>query len=256
MVNLSEFDKKLERMIKTPKEIKLIKKSAKISDSCIKIIRQTLKEDNITEKQLARRINKNIRLQKATLAFPTIVTCGKRSRYIHAKPTKKKIRGIGYADFGARYKGYRTDVTVPFVKGEIDKLEEKIVHTTLQAYKLAINSIKLGEHCWKLHDKIDKFLRKRGFKMIHSLGHGIGRDVYELPMITKPKREKGKKLSWEKKKRWKQIKKIKFQSGMVFTIEPGVYVKGIGGCRIENDVLMTKQGPKILTHPRLIKVGE
>lgn len=252
MVSLSEFDKKIKRMIKTPKEIELIKKSAKISDSCIKVIECELKKPNIRENQLARAIDKNIRKQKAKLAFPTIVTCGKRSVYIHAKPTNKKIRGLGYADFGTKYKSYCTDITVPFVKGKIGKDEQKILITTLLAYKTIIKSIKLYEPCWKLQDEFEKFLRTRGYKAKHSLGHGIGLSVHELPPIGKPKRSK--KLGPRKKKRWKRIKQLRFQPGMVFTIEPGVYVKGVVGCRIENDVIMTKRGSKVLTHSKLVKV--
>lgn len=254
MVSLSEFDKKLKRMIKTPKEIKLIKKSAKISDSCIKLIGRELKKPDITEKQLARAIDRNIRRQNAKPAFPTIVACGKRGVYIHAKPTNKKIRGLGYTDFGARYKGYSTDITVPFVKGKIGKEEQKILDTTLLAYKTIIKSIKPDAYCWKLQDKFEKFLHTRRYKARHFLGHGIGLDIHGLPTIGKPKSKRGKKLGLRKKKKWEHIKKLRFRPGMVFTIEPGIYVKGIGGCRIENDVLMTKRGPKVFTHSKLIKV--
>jgi len=87
-------------MIKNPKEIKLLKKSAKISDSCIKIIRDSLKE-KITERELRRRIGRNIRKQGASLSFATFVACGKRSAMVHAKPraTNKIIKGIGLVDF-------------------------------------------------------------------------------------------------------------------------------------------------------------
>ena len=245
------FDKQLKRIIKSPKEIAILKKSAKISDSCIKIIEHELEKPNITEKQLAQAINKNIRKQKARLAFPTIVTCGKRATYIHAKPTKKEIRGLGYVDFGAKYKGYCSDITVPFVKSTIDKKEQQILDTILQAYKIMIKSIKLGANCWKLQNKFEKFLRARGYKTRHGLGHGIGLDVHELPSIVSSRRRK--KWGPRKKKIWKRIKQLCFEAGMVFTIEPGVYVKGVGGCRIENDVLMTKHGPKVLTHSKLFK---
>ncbi len=248
----SKLDKQLERIIKTPKEIKLLKKSAKISDSCIKVIERALKRPNITEKQLARAINRNIKKQGAQLAFPTIVTCGKRSVYIHAKPTNKRICGLGYADFGAKYKKYRTDITVPFVKGKIGKEEQRILDTTLQAYKLMIKSIKLGMRCWKLHNKLEKFLRARGYKVRHSLGHGIGLDIHELPTIGKPKR--GKKYGPRKRKKWLRLKKLRFEPGMVFTIEPGIYVRGVGGCRFENDVRMTKHGAQVITHSKMIKI--
>jgi len=246
-----DFDKQLKRIIKTPKGITLLKKSARITDSCIKIIERELKKENITEKQLSAAIDRNIRKHHATLAFPTIVLCGKRSVHIHGKPTIRKIRGLGYADFGAKCKGYRTDITVPFVKGKIGEKEKRILDTTLQAYATMMKSVKRGELCWKLQDKFEKFLRARGYKVKHSLGHGLGLDIHEMPSITKPRR--GKKWTRRRRERWKRIKQLRFEPGMVFTIEPGVYVDGVGGCRFENDVLMTKSGPKVLTHSKLIK---
>jgi Xaa-Pro aminopeptidase len=252
------FDAQLKRMIKTPAEIRIIRKSARITDSCIKVIERGLNRPGITEKQLARAIDKNIRGQKAKLAFPTIVACGKRSVHVHAKPTDKEIRGLGYADFGAKYKGYCTDITVPFVKGRIDKDEQRLLDTTLLAYKTAVKSIKPGTYCWKLHDMLERFLRARGYKVRHGLGHGVGLDIHELPAIAKPRRKlkHGKKRGPRKKKIWERLKQLRFQPGMVFTIEPGIYVRGVGGCRMENDVLMTKHGPKVITHSRLIKVGK
>ena len=247
-----KFDDQLKRIIKTPKEIALLKKSAKISDSCIRVIERELKRPDITEKQLARAINRQIRKRGAQLAFPTIVTSGKRAVYIHGKPTKARLRGLGYTDFGAKYKGYRTDITVPFVKGKIGKKQQRILDTTLLAYRRMMKSIKVGQPCWELHDKFEKFLRQRGYKVRHGLGHGIGKDIHELPALIKPKR--GKKLGPRKKKRWQRIKQLRFEPNMVFTIEPGVYVKGVGGCRLENDVLLTERGPRTLTHSRVIKI--
>ena len=114
-------------MIKTKDEIKLLKKSAQITDSCLRLIENSLKED-ITESELRRRIGSKIKSQGASLAFRTLVACDKRSAMIHPKPhaTDKIIRGIGYIDFGANYKGYKSDVTVPFIKGNIGKKKSKI----------------------------------------------------------------------------------------------------------------------------------
>lgn len=239
-------------LIKTKREIRLLKKSAKISDSCLPIIEKALKENRITEKEIVRRMRKKIRSQGATFSFLPIVACGKRSARIHAKPrsTNKIISGIGYVDFGACYKGYRSDVTVPFIKGVVSKKEKRIVDSVLKAYSVAIKSIKIGMPCWKLFEKADNYLRKYRFRMGHSLGHGLGLKIHELPYIGKPRRRlRGKKL-----KRWNSWKKITFQNNMVFTIEPGVYVKGIGGCRLENDFLIENRRVKILTNAKLIKV--
>jgi Xaa-Pro aminopeptidase len=241
-------------MIKTKKEIKLIKKSAKITNSCLPLIKSLLKKDKITEKEIAKAIRKKIYSQGARLSFQTIVACGKRSAKIHPKPraTNKIISGLGYVDFGACYKGYKTDVTVPFIKGKISKKERKIVRIVLKAYELAISSIKINELCWKLFQKVDNFLKKYGFELKHGLGHGLGLKIHEYPLITMPK----KKLKGKKKLKWEKIKKIKFKENMVFTIEPAVYVKGLGGCRIENDILLTKKGIKILTNANILKVNK
>jgi Xaa-Pro aminopeptidase len=239
-------------IIKTKREIKLLKKSAEISDSCLPIIEKALKEDKITEKEIARRLRKKLKSQGATFSFAPIVSCGKRSAKIHAMPrsTDKIISGIGMIDFGACYKGYRTDVTVPFIKGEVSKKEKRIVDSVLKAYSISVKSIKIGMPCWKLFEKADNFLRKYNFKMGHSLGHGLGLKIHELPYIGKPRRKlRGKKLE-----RWNRWKKITFQNNMVFTIEPGVYVKGLGGSRLENDILIENKRVKILTNAKLIKV--
>lgn len=240
-------------IIKTKDEIKLLKHSAKIANSCIPLIRESLKEDKITEKELRRIIWRKIRSQNASLAFQTLVACGKRSAMIHPKPhaTNKIISGIGYVDFGACYRGYKTDVTVPFIKGNIDKKERKIIQTVLKAYDIAISSIKINEPCWKLFQKVNNFLRKNGFELKHGLGHGVGLKIHEYPFISMPRK---KRLTRKRKLRWEKIKKINFQSNMVFTIEPAVYVKGLGGCRLENDILLKKKSIKILTNANLIEV--
>lgn len=231
----------------------MIKKAARISDSCLHLIENSLRE-NITEIELRRRIRKKINSQHATLSFQTLVACGKRSAKIHPKPhaTDKIIEGIGFVDFGARYRGYCSDVTVPFVKGKVSNREMKIVRTTLEAYDLAIKSLKVGVYWWHAFDKVNSFLRKNNFSLQHSLGHGIGKKVHMLPYIGRPSKKRLKKR--KVKRRWERLKKMKFQEGMIFTIEPAVYVKGLCGCRLENDVLLTKKRPKILTHAKLIRI--
>jgi len=253
-------------IIKTRKEIALLKKAASISNSCIPIIEKSLRE-NISERELARRVRRKINSQEATISFQTLVASRERSSMVHPKPhaTNRKISGIGYIDFGARYRGYCSDVTVPFIKGKISPKEKRIVDSCLSAYKIAIKSIKIGKPCWKLFYQVDRYLRRRGFKMEHGLGHGLGLKIHEMPIVAMPRKLIGaaslislssseKKLSRKKLKRWSRIKKITFQPGMVVTIEPGVYVKGVGGCRLENDVLITHAGPKILTKSKLLRV--
>ena len=226
-------------------KIELIKKSAQISNSCIPLIKKLLKE-KITEKQLAIEIKKEILAQGAKLAFPTLVASGDRASKIHAKPTKKEIAGLGYIDFGASYKGYKTDLTIPFVKGEITRQQQRILEVTLQAYNLAKKEVKINKSCWEVYEEVNDFLKNKGFEMKHSLGHGVGIRIHQFPIIGKPIKANKRKIE--------KLKRVRFKEGMVFTIEPGIYVKGVGGCRIENTFLLTKNKLIQLTQSSLIKI--
>jgi Xaa-Pro aminopeptidase len=239
-------------MIKTQREISLLRKSARITDSCISLIESSLKED-ITEAELRRRIAQKIRSQGAGLAFQTLVASGKRSAMIHCKPwaSNAKISGMGYADFGASYKGYKTDVTVPFMKGNIGASQKKIIKATIESYHIALKTLRIGTPCWKSFEAVENHFRIHGFRQAHSLGHGLGLKVHERPIILMPRK---KRLSPKGQKRWDIIKKVTYQKNMVFAIEPGIYRKNLGGCRIENDFLMTSKGAVRLTNARLLTV--
>ena len=121
----------------------------------------------------------------------------------------------------------------------------------MKAYDVSIKAISLNQPCWKLFKKANDYSKKNGYRLGHSLGHGLGLKIHENPIITMPRK---KKLTGKRKRRWGKIKKLTFQKNMVFTIEPGIYVRGIGGCRIENDILLTPKKPKILTSSKLIEL--
>lgn len=252
-------------MVKTKKEISLFKKAASISNSCIPLIEKSLRE-GVTERELARRIKKKIKSQGGESSFGTLVGSGERSAMVHTVPraTDRKISGIGYVDFGASYKGYKIDVTVPFIKGNVNSRERKIVKTVLEAYNIALKTWKIGMPCWKLHEKIDGYLSKRGLRMGHALGHGLGKKIHEDPKIMAPTKKSlakatrmakaGNRKMIKKLRKWERIKKVKFEPGMVFTIEPGAYVKGLGGSRIENSFMASWGKLKSLTKAKLIQV--
>jgi Xaa-Pro aminopeptidase len=248
----SSFQEQLLRMVKTPWEIKVIRKSAKITDSCVAVIEKELRKEDITEKQLTAAVDRNIKRQGADLAFPTIAVSGKRAVFIHGKPTSARIRGLGYVDLGAKYRGYCTDITVPFVRGRIPDRQKRILETTIAAYKEMVKVPKEGMLCLKAQERFESFLHRNGYAVRHSLGHGLGLDIHELPSITKPR--KGKKMRPSRRKLWEKLRTIRFGKDQVFTIEPGIYVKGVGGCRYENDFLMTRKGPVALTHSRPLLV--
>lgn len=253
-------------MTKTKRELALFRKSAAISNSCIPIIERSMREDGITEREIARRVRRNIYARGGKLSFRTLVACGDRSAVIHPKPaaSDRKISGIGFVDFGASYRGYKTDVTVPFVKGKISARERRVVKAVIAAYNIALKSWKIGEPCWKLHEKANGYLKSKGLTMGHALGHGLGRKIHESPIIAAPDRKalekvqrlaaRGDKKAAKRIRRWEKRKKVSFMPGMVFTIEPGAYVKELGGCRIENSFEVSGKKLKSLTKAKLIEV--
>ncbi len=239
-------------IIKKSYEIKMLKKAASISNSCIPIIHKSLKEEGITEKEISKRIKENIYKKGGKLSFRTLVASGIRSSMIHPKPTvtSEKINGIGYVDFGASYKGYKVDLTIPFIKGKVNNKTKKIVDFVNSLYYKIIKKWKYGLPCYILHKFTDDIILSKKLYMGHSLGHGIGLRIHERPIIGMPRNN----LTGKNLKKWEKIKKIYFVSNMAFTIEPGVYVKNIGGCRIENSFYISNRKLIPLTKAKLIKV--
>lgn len=239
------------RAIKLKDEIEFLKKSAKIANSGIPVIEETLNEiikgRRITERQLAERIEDKMKDKGAEdLAFKTICVSKKRTSFPHPYPSASNQpikQGLGYVDFGAVYQGYHSDITVPFSIGRINEKQKRIATTTEQAYNLAIDSIEVGLPTWKLAGKIDNFIKSKGFESIHGLGHGLGLTIHDTPSISRKPTDKLQLKSW---------KEEEFKENMVFTIEPGIYTT-VGGCRLENDIILTKKGPVILTNSRLIE---
>ena len=248
-INVENFLNEL-RAVKFKEEIKLLKKSAKIADSGIKIIEETLTEVSkgrkIKERELASRLEEHLKKKGAEgLAFETLVASAQRSSFPHPYPPASNQlikKGLGYVDFGAVYKGYHSDITVPFVIGKINQEQKKIIKITEEAYNLALNSIQIDLPTWKLYEKIEKFLNLKGFELKHGLGHGLGLTIHDSPSISLKPKDKMQLKEW---------KETKFKENMVFTIEPGVYSNQ--GCRIENDILLTRKGIKVLTSSRLIE---
>lgn len=227
----------LKRGIKTPNEIAKIKKACKLGD---KVYSQILKRIrlNISEKELAREIVRLIRLNNARLAFRPIVAFGKNSSEVHHKPTNLKLNidhGFIMIDMGVKLNGYCSDMTRTVFFGLANKTQRKIYKTVLEAQRKSIELIKnyfndIYYYSGLKAKDVDKVARdyiiKRGFPNIpHSVGHGIGKRVHESFRLS-PK------------------SKTILKNGMVFTIEPGIYIKGYGGVRIE-DTFVLKSGKLI-----------
>jgi len=226
------------RMVKDSGEIASLKKSCKIANGGICYIRENLKK-GMSEKELALGLEREmISLGAEDMSFPTIVTSGKRSSHIHPFPSfsgKRIGRGLGLVDFGAISGGYCSDVTVPFGVGKLTEKEKKIRDTVLDSYENSLKKVRRGVSCGELYDEAERVIKSSGFRLMHGLGHGIGLEVHDYPSISPGE-------------------KTKIRDGMVFTIEPGVYVRGTGGMRIENDVMVHKNKAKVLTKSRFLKI--
>lgn len=229
------------RIIKNDYEITCIKKACQITDQVFSRIVNFIKLGK-TEKEIAEKIEFFIKKSEAVTAFYPIVAFGKNSATPHHRSGDKKLEKkdrIILLDFGARYKNYCSDITRVIFLGKIPDNIKKIYQTVLSAQEKAIELIAKKEiKAEKLHSLATKHIVSQGFPdMIHSLGHGVGIDIHELPKISIRSEDQ-------------------LLPGMVFTIEPGIYLENLGGIRIEDTVLLTASGPQILTKAKkqIIKI--
>lgn len=208
-----------------------VKKACGIVDKAFLYLLKTIKEGE-SEKDLAFRIDKFIKKEDAKVAFPTIVAAGSHSYFIHHKPCRKKIRKKEpiLLDFGAKVDNFCSDLSRTVFIGDINSEFKSIYNLVLKAQKSAILKIKDGICANKLDLLSRKIISKSGFgnDFKHTLGHGLGDKVHQSPSISPGSKDI-----------------LKAQD--IITIEPGIYLQGKGGVRIEDDILVTKDGYKILT---------
>ena len=223
--NMQETEQVIEkqRMIKDEEEIEKITKACEITDKCFKHLLNFIKVGQ-TEKEIAMEIEKFFRINGADgIAFEPIVASGKNSSKPHAIPTDKRI-DIGdpiTIDFGCKYQGYCSDMTrtifVGYVPEEIKEIYDLVLKNQLQTEK----ELKDGANVKMLSRMVENNFKLHGYDLVHSLGHGVGLDIHEYPYLH------GKNDTLLKEK-------------MVVTNEPGLYVPGKFGVRIEDTVLITK----------------
>ncbi len=219
------------RLIKDESEIETIKKALFIAESGFKNIKNTIKP-GMTERQLAWEMEKEIRKGGAqSLSFPTIVASGSNSALPHAIPSDRKIKPGEpiLFDWGARLDGYCSDISRTVIIGAPDETFKKIFKTVYDAQQMATDAIKPGISS-KAVDKIARdHIEKSGFKgkFGHGLGHGAGLAVHEHPRLS-------------------PLKETTLETGMVFTVEPGIYIPGWGGIRLENMVAVRDNGVEVL----------
>lgn len=220
------------RMVKTADELVMLKAAAQIADDAFDHI-ITFIRPGITELDVSNELEFFMRKQGATSSsFSIIVASGLRSALPHGVATNKVIETGDFVtlDYGALYNGYISDITRTVAVGEpSDKLKE-IYAVTLEAQELALRGIQPGMTGIEADAIARDYITSKGYgkEFGHSTGHGIGMEVHEAPGLSF---------------RTDTI----LQPNMVVTVEPGIYLPGIGGVRIEDDIVITENGNERLT---------
>ncbi|MDR0495795.1 MAG: Xaa-Pro peptidase family protein [Treponema sp.] len=228
------------RAVKDAEELAILKSTAGITNAIIDLLEKNARSGKIkTEADAALFIELESRKRGAEGASFEILAAGPdRSFGIHAFPSWTNApfggQGLSILDFGLRYGGYCTDVTLTFAR-ELSAQQQKMVNLVEKAAKLAVEMAVNGAESQAVAIAIDDFFAKSKKRMPHGLGHGIGLDVHEYPFI-----------------RNRSVNGWKLEPGMVFTLEPGLYDPIHGGCRLENDILVTESRNEILTEARII----
>ena len=241
--SLVNFNFHHHRAIKTEEEIKLIKKSCEIGDKTFDYI-QTKIKSGMSEKQLMFFLESFIREQGFEPSFKTIVAFGENSAVPHHQTGDRKLKSgdLVLLDFGVRFKNYCSDMTRTLIFGTPSEKQFLIHETVKEAQQKAFEYLKQNFKKEVKASELDKIARdyivESGFPSIpHSLGHGIGIEVHEPPYLGI------------------NSKNI-LKEGMVFSIEPGIYLPELGGVRIEDLYVIEKNGVKQLTasHKALIAI--
>lgn len=232
LVTTSGLVEKL-RLIKDKDEITRLRKAVWQAEKAFGVLRSVLRPE-MTEKEAADLLEHQLRLFGAKDAsFPTIVAVGPRAALPHATPTSKKIGEDDFVlvDWGASEGLYRSDLTRVLVTGRISPKLERVYRVVLEAQTQAIAAIRPGVVAHDVDQIARSVIDKAGFgrRFRHGLGHGLGLLVHEGPRLA-------------------VRDQTVLRPGMVVTVEPGIYLPGWGGVRIEDDVLVTRTGHEVLTH--------
>ncbi len=220
------------REIKDKEEIAEIREAVRLAERAFGVIKAALRPEQ-TEREIAYELENVIRgFGGAGCAFPSIVAAGARAALPHAVPTDQRI-GSGnllLIDWGATARLYRSDLTRVLVTGRISPKLKRIYGVVLKAQELAMAAIRPGA----LMSDVDRVARSvisdagYGKRFGHGLGHGFGLEIHESPRLSA-----------------NQNRPLK--AGMVVTVEPGIYLPEWGGVRIEDDILVTRDGHEVLS---------
>ncbi|MDD4953617.1 MAG: Xaa-Pro peptidase family protein [Candidatus Omnitrophica bacterium] len=220
------------RQTKDPQELSCIRKALRITAQALEFTKDTLVPGK-KEIEIAAEIERFIRYQGAQgSAFDIIVASGPNSSFPHHTPGQRRIRNNEpvLVDIGSDYLGYKSDLTRVFFLGKITAYARNIYNIVSEAQKRAISRIKPAVSISEIDAAARQFITKKGYGKFfnHSLGHGIGLEVHEAPRIYGKENDP-------------------LVPGEVFTVEPGIYLPGKFGIRIEDMVLVTSKGYEVLS---------
>ncbi len=231
-----------ERACKDEYEIACTKEAARIGDLIIDQIEDGIRSGALQrESDVALLIEKECRKHGCErTGFDTLAAGPDRSWAIHAFPgytaAPWATAGLSILDFGVVYEGYTSDTTVTVARAPLSEAQEKLLALVEKAAETALPLYQAESPIRLAGKAAENVFAKAKRVMPHTLGHGIGLEIHEYPRISG-------KIDEEKV----------FKSGMIVTLEPGLYDPKLGGVRLENDVLITEKGNEVITHSRIIR---
>ncbi len=227
----SSKEYELLRRQKDEEEVKLLTNAARIAEQALRLAVDML-EPGISEAEVASEIIKFFVERGYSFSFYPIVAFGEHAAHPHAKPSRRRLREgeLVKIDLGAKYEGYCSDITRTFVYGKASSRQKRLYTAVLEAQKKALEYIKAGVKASKPYFTAYESLKKEGLDKYfnHGLGHGVGIDIHEPPYLSI------------------QSKEQLLQHDVV-TVEPGVYLAGYGGIRIEDMALVEEDGYRLIT---------
>jgi len=221
----------LLRRRKTGGELELLSRAARVAEQAMQRAVDML-EPGVSEAEVAAEILSLMVSRGYTFSFYPIVAFGEHSAHPHAKPSPRRLRKgeLVKIDLGARVEGYCSDMTRTFVLGDASSRQKKIYDAVLEAQERGVGALGVSVKAVKPYRAAYRVLGRRGLAKYfnHGLGHGVGVEIHEAPYLAPSSRET-------------------LQEGDVVTVEPGVYMAGYGGVRIEDMVVVTGEGARLLT---------